>query len=191
MTPTAPSALSGFGLTWARIAALDLAATTGSNLVNHRRVWARVFALASRLGDGWAWYALVAALLIGEGAGAVAVSATMLVCGLAGSGLYKALKQGIRRPRPCDVRRMLLTVAPLDRFSFPSGHTLHAVVFSTIVTAHAPALGWVVWPFTALVAASRLVLGLHYPSDVLAGAILGVGVAWAGLVAVAAAGLSL
>ena len=39
---------------------------------------------------------------------------------------------------------MLLTVAPLDRFSFPSGHTLHAVVFSTIVTAHAPALGWVV-----------------------------------------------
>jgi undecaprenyl-diphosphatase len=68
-------------------------------------------------------------------------------------------------------------VAPLDEFSFPSGHTLHAVVFSTVVTAYYPPLGWLVWPFTALVAASRLVLGLHYVSDVLAGALIGASIA--------------
>lgn len=71
--------------------------------------------------------------------------------------------------------------APLDRFSFPSGHTLHAVVFSLVATAYYPALGWLVWPFTALVALSRLVLGLHYVSDVLVGALLGASIALAGL----------
>ena len=46
------------------------------------------------------------------------------------------------------------------------------------------ALGGLVWlllPFTLLVAASRVILGLHYPSDVLAGALLGLGIAQAGL----------
>lgn len=175
----------------AEIARLDLAATTGSNLVNRRRGWGLLFATASRLGDGWAWYALMALILAVEGGASAPAVGVMAACGLAGSGLYKALKHGIRRPRPCDVRQMLMTVAPLDRFSFPSGHTLHAVIFSVIATAHAPALGWVVWPFTALVAASRLVLGLHYPTDVIAGAIIGTGMAWAGLAAAAAAGLTI
>ncbi len=179
-------------LTIAELARLDLAATAGSNRVNRRSGWGLLFATASRLGDGWFWYALGASLLIVQGLTAVPVVGLMAVCGLTGSALYKALKHGIRRPRPCDVLQQLtLTVAPLDRFSFPSGHTLHAVIFAMIVTAHAPWLGWIVWPFTAVVAASRLVLGLHYPTDVLAGAVLGSGMAWAGLTVAAAAGLNL
>jgi len=51
------------------------------------------------------------------------------------------------------------------------------VVFSVVATAYYPALAAWVWPFTLLVAASRLVLGLHYPSDVVIGALLGVGIA--------------
>jgi undecaprenyl-diphosphatase len=70
---------------------------------------------------------------------------------------------------------------PLDRYSFPSGHTLHAVSFTAIATAHFPELGWVLVPFTVLVAASRVVLGLHYPSDVLAGAAIGAALAGAGV----------
>lgn len=179
-------------LTLADLARLDLAATAGSNRVNRRRGWGRLFAVCSRLGDGWFWYALGASLLIVQGLAAAPVVGLMAVCGLSGSALYKLLKHGIRRPRPCDVHRELtLTVAPLDRFSFPSGHTLHAVIFAMIVTAHAPWLGWIVWPFTALVAASRLVLGLHYPTDVIAGAAIGSGMAWAGLAAAAAAGLTI
>jgi undecaprenyl-diphosphatase len=62
---------------------------------------------------------------------------------------------------------------PLDQFSFPSGHTLHAVAFTLVACSYYPTLAVLLVPFTLLVAASRLVLGLHYPSDVLAGAVLG------------------
>jgi len=71
--------------------------------------------------------------------------------------------------------------APLDRYSFPSGHTLHAVSFTWQAGAHFPELLWVLVPLAALIGASRVVLGLHYPSDVLAGAAIGAALAELGL----------
>jgi len=98
----------------------------------------------------------------------------MITAGRVGTFIYKWLKGAPERPRPYQACPSICCLtAPLDRFSFPSGHTLHAVVFSAVVTAYYPALGWLVWPFTALVALSRLVLGLHCVSDVLVGALLG------------------
>jgi len=61
----------------------------------------------------------------------------------------------------------------LDEFSFPSGHTLHSVAFSLILTVYYPMFALFVWPFTILIAVSRIVLGLHYPSDVIVGALIG------------------
>jgi len=74
-----------------------------------------------------------------------------------------------------------LAGAPLDRYSFPSGHTLHAVSFTWQACAHFPELAWVLAPLAGLIAGSRVVLGLHYPSDVLAGAALGAALAQLGL----------
>jgi undecaprenyl-diphosphatase len=65
----------------------------------------------------------------------------------------------------------------LDQFSFPSGHTLHAVCFTLIVCGHLPFAIWILTPFALMVAISRPVLGLHYPSDVLAGALIGASIA--------------
>lgn len=64
---------------------------------------------------------------------------------------------------------------PLDHFSFPSGHTLHAVMTTTVLGYIQPVL--LMLPFTILVAVSRMILGLHYPSDVAVGAMIGGSVA--------------
>jgi len=98
----------------------------------------------------------------------------MLLAGLVGTFLYKWLKGKTLRPRPYEVHQdVWLTGKPLDKFSFPSGHTLHAVVFSLVALSYYPELTIVVVPFTIMVGLSRVVLGLHYPSDVLAGALIG------------------
>jgi undecaprenyl-diphosphatase len=147
-----------------------------ANRANRSPLAGTVFAVASRLGDGACWYLLMVLLpmVYGLGAQGLGLSLAMAACGLAGTGIYKLIKGSTRRPRPCaDADGLVLTVPPLDVFSFPSGHTLHAVAFTTLVCWQHPVLLWVLAPFTGLVAASRVVLGLHYPSDVAAGAALG------------------
>lgn len=138
----------------------------------------RFFAIVSRLGDGAFWYALMAILVLCDGYDGLFASAHMAGTGLIALLLYKGLKRWTRRPRPfaSDVR-IRAWVAPLDEFSFPSGHTLHAVAFTLVAIAHYPILAWVLVPFAASVALSRVVLGLHYPSDVLAATAIGSGLA--------------
>lgn len=136
------------------------------------------FALVSRLGDGAAWYALMAALVLVDSADGLLASAHLAFTGVVALGLYRVLKRYTQRPRPFVFdQRIRALVAPLDEFSFPSGHTLHAVAFSLVAVAHYPVLAWALVPFTASVAASRVVLGLHYPSDVLAATVLGSAIA--------------
>ena len=78
------------------------------------------------------------------------------------------------RERPYITRGSLtLGTAPLDVYSFPSGHTLHAVAFTVVALSYYPQLAWVLIGFATLVALSRVILGLHYPTDVLAGAVIG------------------
>jgi undecaprenyl-diphosphatase len=141
------------------------------------------FAVVSRLGDGAFWYALMALILVVDGLAGLQASAHMAATGVIALLLYRGLKHWTRRPRPfASDRRIFALVRPLDEFSFPSGHTLHAVAFSVVAIAHYPALTWLLLPFTVSVAASRVVLGLHYPSDVLAatgiGGVLGMGSLW-------------
>ena len=133
-----------------------------------------LFATVSRLGDGVFWYALMLALPLLYGAAGATVSVQMALAGLLGTAVYRWLKQRLVRERPCNLHpRISAGARALDRYSFPSGHTLHAVSFTIIVTAAFPALAFALVPFAALVAMSRVILGLHYPSDVVAGALLG------------------
>jgi undecaprenyl-diphosphatase len=141
-----------------------------------------VFRIASRLGDGIVWYLLIVLLPVLYGAAALRPAIVMALTGVLGLILYKLLKGVFVRERPFITHATIdLKGAPLDRYSFPSGHTLHAVSFAWQVTAHFPELGWVLVPFASLVAASRVVLGLHYPTDVLVGAVLGALLAQLGL----------
>jgi undecaprenyl-diphosphatase len=152
------------------------------NRVGHRHAIQSLFSFISWLGDGKFWYALMGALLVSEGWAALPVVIQMMLTGLVGTAVYKGLKHLTERPRPYQAHAQIMCMtAPLDRFSFPSGHTLHAVIFSLVATAYYPMLGWVVFPFTVLVALSRLVLGLHYPTDVFAGIAIGALISWASL----------
>jgi undecaprenyl-diphosphatase len=133
-----------------------------------------LFRLASRLGDGVFWYTLMAALLLNYRGEALTAVLHMLAVGLIGTVIYKLIKGKTLRPRPFNVYPAIVCVGKtLDQFSFPSGHTMHAVGFSIVAVSYFPALFWLVVPFAILVALSRPILGLHYPSDVLAGAALG------------------
>jgi undecaprenyl-diphosphatase len=112
----------------------------------------------------------------------LAVAAQMLATGGIGVGLYKVLKHRLVRERPyIRLAGVECAMVPLDRYSFPSGHTLHAVCFTVLAVSHVPALAPVLIPFATLVAMSRVVLGLHYPTDVVAGSAIGAGLAMASL----------
>lgn len=158
----------------ASLVATDAAVCLRIHKVNQRPSVHRFFHAISRLGDGWFWYALMAVLLVLTQGAAVHAVLHMIGAGLVGLVVYKGLKRHTLRPRPCDRYAAIHPgTAALDEFSFPSGHTLHAVLFSTVALAYYPVLAPLLLSFTALVALSRLVLGLHYPSDVCAGAALG------------------
>ncbi|MEZ0232896.1 MAG: phosphatase PAP2 family protein [Methylophilaceae bacterium] len=135
------------------------------------RLW---FRLISRLGDGIFWYTIMLGIMLTQGTEGIVPCVHMALAGLFGTLLYKWLKGKTLRPRPYEVHTDIwLTGRPLDRFSFPSGHTLHAVAFCSVALAYYPMLAWMLVPFTLMVAMSRVILGLHYPSDVLAGAAIG------------------
>ncbi len=139
-----------------------------------RRAIVRVFRLVSRLGDGVFWYVAMLAIALLGGANGPTAALHMLLTGGVAALLYRTLKRWTRRPRPFRAHAGIVAhLPPLDEYSFPSGHTLHAVTFTLVALAWFPVLAWIFVPFTVLVAMSRVVLGLHYPSDVLMATAIG------------------
>jgi len=144
------------------------------NRVNHWKPVSLFFAAVSRLGNGVFWYVLMLVLPVLYGLPAILISLHMALASFAGLIIYKGLKSSTVRVRPYSYDAGIFqNVAALDQFSFPSGHTLHAVSFSTVLLHYYPEWGVLLIPFATLVALSRVVLGLHYPSDVIIGGLLG------------------
>lgn len=138
----------------------------------------KTFALISWLGDGKFWYLLMILLPVCYGHEALGVSFKMALVGIIGLLIYKLIKSTTGRQRPyMRDNHIRLGTSPLDQYSFPSGHTLHAVSFTLIIINYYPELAWLLLPFALLVALSRVILGLHYPTDVLVGGIIGAGLA--------------
>jgi undecaprenyl-diphosphatase len=134
----------------------------------------RLLAAVSRIGDGWIWFAIVVFLPIVDGPVGTSASVRLVGVGIVNLILYKIIKRWIARPRPYRTcPGICARTRSLDEFSFPSGHALHSMAFSVILPVYYPLSALVVWPLTILIALSRIVLGLHYPSDVIVGALIG------------------
>ena len=87
------------------------------------------------------------------------------------------LKPLIALPRPCWLDESVqLLIANLTDYSFPSGHTLSSVIGATVLTKANRKFGLAAMPLAALIAFSRLYLYVHFPTDILAAAVLGVGI---------------
>lgn len=129
---------------------------------------------ASRAGDGWLWIAVGLVVLVWGGSDRLpALEAGFLAVG-AGLGGFFILKRMTGRERPCALEtHCWADLLPPDRFSFPSGHTITAFAVAVAIGGYYPSL-LIGLLFCALsVAASRILLGLHYLSDVLAGIAIG------------------
>jgi len=157
-----------------RLLAWDSALCISVNKTSHYRAVRIFFRLISRLGDGVFWYTVMLGIMLTKGESSYLPVLHMAGAGLTGTLIYKWIKGKTLRPRPYEVHQDIwLTGRPLDRFSFPSGHTLHAVAFCAVGLFYYPQLAALLLSFTLLVGLSRVVLGLHYPSDVIAGASIG------------------
>ncbi|HET8965606.1 MAG TPA: phosphatase PAP2 family protein [Candidatus Acidoferrum sp.] len=153
--------------------------------------WIRYWMIAAtRMGDGWLWYSLGFALLAFGGTQRFSAVGAAGSAALAGVGVFKILKRVSHRPRPCQIEPHCWSrVLPPDKFSFPSGHTMTAFSIALVLSYFYRGVELPLYFMAASIAISRVVLGMHFLSDVLAGAILGVGLGCASLTAFAAMGL--
>ncbi|MBV8551173.1 MAG: phosphatase PAP2 family protein [Acidobacteriaceae bacterium] len=141
--------------------------------------WIRLWAIAAtRAGDGWIWYIAGLLVLLFGGDARLTAIASAGSAALVGIGIFMSLKKLSGRRRPCEIEpHVWATLLPPDQFSFPSGHTITAFAVAISLSEFYP----VILPallFCALsIAISRILLGMHFLSDVLVGALLGTGLA--------------
>lgn len=148
--------------------------------------WVRVWmTYATRGGDGWLWYAMSLAILVFGGPDRYAALLTAGMAAGAGTLLFVALKRKAKRQRPCAIaEHCWATLLPPDQFSFPSGHSINAFAFAVAFSLFYPGLmpGLLFCAFS--IGVSRMILGMHFLSDVVVGATIGTLLALASALAV-------
>ncbi len=150
--------------------------------LNGSRVTSIFFTVLSHSGDGYL-YPFIAAVLFVTHPG---LADDFLITGLTAFAIelpsYKVLKSCIKRDRPCEVLTGIQKrLDPIDQFSFPSGHTAAAFLMATLLGCYFPMLIFPAFLWAICVAFSRIYMGVHYPTDILAGMLLGTLSALAGL----------
>ena len=137
--------------------------------------WLRLWMIAAtRGGDGWLWYAMgLVVAVMGGSERFQALGAATVAVGV-GIGLFLRLKRAFGRKRPCALEpHCWATLLPPDQFSFPSGHTITAFAVMVALGMYYPMMFPGLFFCAVSVALSRILLGMHFFSDVIAGAAIG------------------
>jgi undecaprenyl-diphosphatase len=146
-----------------------------------RNLLVRAAWLISKTADGPLYLAL--ALILASAGQEPQLS--LLYCLLLGFAferpVYWVLKNLCRRDRPQAALNIPSFVIPSDRFSFPSGHTSAAFLVASLVSAYYPPLTPLLFGWAVMVGMARVVLGVHFPTDTLIGALMGASLALASM----------
>lgn len=144
-----------------------------SRTFSHRVLHAWFYAM-SRLGDGHAYIFATAYLSWTHSAIAGAIWKIGALAFAINLTIYKLSKQTLKRKRPCSGGVLVIQkIVPPDEFSFPSGHTSGAFVMASLIAHVVPEAAPFVFGWAGMVGFSRVYLGVHYPTDILAGTVLG------------------
>ncbi|HEY0702987.1 MAG TPA: phosphatase PAP2 family protein [Candidatus Acidoferrales bacterium] len=138
--------------------------------------WFRILMIMlTRMGDGWLWYSIGAILLVFGGPQKFLAIGSATLASAIGIFLFRTLKHASRRKRPCEIEaHCWSTILPPDRYSFPSGHSITSFAIALSVGMFYPDLQIVLLVVATLIASSRMILGMHFLSDVLAGSAIGI-----------------
>jgi undecaprenyl-diphosphatase len=138
--------------------------------------WFRILMIAAtRGGDGWLWYSLGMILILYGGPHRFAAIGAAVATAAAGIVVFRTLKHASHRKRPCEIEpHCWSSILPPDKYSFPSGHSITAFAVALSIGLFYPELLAYLLTVAALIAASRIILGMHFLSDVLAGSVIGI-----------------
>jgi undecaprenyl-diphosphatase len=144
-----------------------------------RNVWVFLARGFSRSGDGWIQVFGPLTLWWMDPVDGQRLCAVTLVAFLCERPVYLILKNTCQRRRPPEaIPSFSSVIHASDKFSFPSGHTAAAFLLATLLLLVYGVAAWPLFLWAGAVGASRVVLGVHFPTDIVAGALLGSGIGW-------------